>query len=662
MKRALRSFLALGLSACGGAPPAASTPAAAHDAPVMPHFVPSEVAAVHGSFVATLDPAVTSFGAALLDGRPCVAGGYFGTPHDYDREGQSSSFACLDASGSWQRHAPLETTLQGFALVDLGFGLARCGGSRIDNAPDARTDMHSVSACAAYDAAADAWHEMSPMPSPRSSFDAAVLDGRLYAIGGWNIEGDQDHATFDATMATYDIDANTWSAEPSPIARRALAVVATSHAIVAIGGLEAGLHVSRAVDVFDPAAHAWSHGPDFPGEGFGMAAVAQGDAIYASGADGMVYRWSVGEPAWSPVHALAQPRFFHRLLIVDGALWAIGGIGGMSMDGRATLIESVPLEPGVGPAIGWAEISFPGRARNRFGLFAAGDVLYVFGGNDSAEQHDFAPTNFVDEVFRLHVPSLRWFPLAPLPEGRQSLESVWLDEGHVLALGGFGHDGHAARTFADGFAIGEDDRFTIVRDALPAGRTQFGATVFEGAVWIFAGLVFDESLPEAEQFTHLDDVLRCPITNGTMGACETIEAHLPGTRRAFAGARVGDHFYLVGGMRDGFAPVDDCFAFDLHARTFAPFACPAHVRISATMLAHEDRLVLVGGSAGGPGGLTQDRSVEVYDPAAGAWSTAITELPFSTHQGRWAFVGDRLVMVSTQAEAHRATLALVALP
>ena len=622
----------------------------------MPPFTAASIDAVHGVFAASMDEPVTSFGAVAREGRVYVLGGYHGTPHDYDREGQSHALDRLDTGGAWAALAPMESGLQGFGLVALGGDLVRCGGSRIDNAHGAPTDMHSIATCMRYVVATGAWEPFPDLPTPRSSFDMAALDGRLYVVGGWNVDGDQDHATFADTMNVYDPASRAWTSAPCPIQRRALAVVATSRAIVVVGGLDAALHTSTSVDLLDPATGTWSRGPDFPGDGFGMAAVAIGDAIFASGADGTLFRLE-GE-TWSAAGALAQPRFFHRLVAYGDGVLALGGIGAMTMDGRARLIEWI--RPGA-PAVGWAEISFPGRARNRFGMFASDDSLYVFGGNDSPEQHDFAETNFMAEAFRLHVPSLRWFPLAPLPEARQSLESIDLGD-RVLALGGFGHDGHAARTFADGFVIGEDERFAIARDVLPAGRTQFGATFHEGAIWIFAGLRFDESLPEQEQFTHLSDVLRCPVTDGTVGTCETIDAELTGTRRAFASAAQGDHFFIVGGMREGFAPVDDCLDFDLAARTFAPMPCPAHVRISATMLAHDGHLYLVGGSARGDGGLVADRSIEVFDPAARTWSVAIPALPFDTHQARWAFVGDRLVMLSTQESAGHARLALIALP
>ena len=99
--------------------------------------------------------------------------------------------------------------------------------------------------------------------------------------------------------------------------------------------------------------------------------------------------------------------------------------------------------------------------------------------------------------------------------------------------------------------------------------------------------------------------------------------------------------------------------FDLAARTFAPMVCPAHVRISATMLAHGRYLYLVGGSARTAEGLTADRSIERFDPSTHTWSTVIAELPFDTHQARWAFVGERLVMLRTQETTSHATLAMI---
>lgn len=665
LRSALSVPLFASLAACGGATPHTTPPPTA-EGDAEPTFTESTTLGVHGVFVAALETPVTSFGASVLDGRLYLAGGYHGEPHRYDREGQSATLVRLGNDGAWEPREPMEVALQGFALVTLGDALVRCGGSRIDNAPGDPTDMHSVWSCARYVPPTDTWEPFAELPAPRSSFDAAVLDGRIYAIGGWNIEGDQEHTTFTDEMAVYDPATGAWTTSACPVSRRALAVVATSHAIVAIGGMESGRAISAAVDVYDPSTGAWSTGPEFPSDGFGMSAAAIGDVIYASGQSGTLYAWTLGTPAWTEVRSLVQPRFFHRLVPLDGSLLAVGGIASMTTDGRVRLVESVPTTTAEGPAIGWTELTFPGRARNRFAMFAESDSLYVVGGNDSPAQHDFAPTNFVEHAFRLHVPSQRWFAVPALAEGRQSMEPVRIGEA-VALVGGFGHDGTAARTFADAFVHREaGGGFEHVRGAIPTGRTQFGWGVWGDAVYLFAGLVFDGSLPDDQQFTHLRDVLRCPVVAGDsgspFGACEPTGAELTGTRRAFASTAVGDHFYIVGGMREDFAPVEDCLDFDFTTQTFSDLPCPAHVRISSTLLEHEGSLYLVGGSARAGESLAPDRSIERFDPATRSWSVVVPELPFDTHQARWTFVEDRLVMLATQAEAGHATLAMIALP
>jgi N-acetylneuraminic acid mutarotase len=370
------------------------------------------------------------------------------------------------------------------------------------------------------------------------------------------------------------------------------------------------------------------------------------------------------------VGTLAEGRFFHRLFVRDGALVAVGGIGSMTTDGRARLVESMPLD-GARTRVSVATIDYPGATRNRPGLFVYDDSLFLFGGNDSTGQHDFAPENFETAGFRLHLPSLRWFALPPLPEGRQSLVSV-VHGGTAIAVGGFGHDEDASRTYADAFVLRADEEapsWRQIRDMLPLPRTQFGMVEHDGALWIVGGLEYDAARPEDAQFVHLASVLRCPLdaealasTSGDrapIGACEELPAAaLPGTRRAFGSALLDGRIYVVGGMREDFAPVPDCAVLDLATLRWSEFACPSAVRISPDLLAYDGKLYLLGGTSRRDGASSSgpDRSVEVFDPATGAWSTLIDALPVDTHQMRFVRHEHRIVGVSTQERAGRATL------
>lgn len=667
----------------------ASTHGTSGGAPAAPPssgpFVEASVHAVSGSFESFMPVALTSFGGAVVNeaggGALYVAGGYFGEPHRYSREGQSQALyrygrATEGGAPTWSELAPMDTGVQGLALVAHDGGLVRCGGSTMENAADEPTRQRALADCARYVPSRNAWEAFPPLPSPRSSFDAVSVGDRIVAVGGWDVQGELSSARFHETIAIFENGA--WRELPAPFRRRALGVAAMGNEVVVVGGMNDDRSISSATSIFDVTTSQWREGPEFPGDAFGMAAAGDASAVYASGRDGVVHKLARGASAWERVGTLAEGRFFHRLFVRDGSLLAVGGIGSMTTDGRARLVEALPLT-GERPRASSVEIDFPGATRNRPGLYVVDDSLYFFGGNDSMAQHDFAPENFETAAYRLHLPSLRWFELPSLPEGRQSLVSV-VHDGVGISIGGFGHDEDAERTYADAFVLrtGEESvAWQQLRGALPLPRTQFGLFFHEDAVWLFGGLEFDSARPEDQQFVHLASVLRCPVDTAALaapatdtspiGACEELTSSpMPAVRRAFGSAMLGGRVYVVGGMRDGFESVTDCAVFDLAARSWSPLTCPSVPRISPDLISYEGKLYLVGGTsrrAGADGTMPErsgpDRSVEVFDPATGTWSTLIAQLPFDTHQMRFAVHEQRILGISTQQTAGRATLAWI---
>jgi len=664
---------------CGSAstpttPPTTTHTAGAQQAAAAMHE--SNIHALGGAYVSAMPVALTSFGSASLRGPQgdaiYVVGGYFGEPHRYSREGQSNKFYRLtrqDNTWAWSELATYVEGVQGLALVPFENDLVACGGSTLRNTIADPADQHASTACYRYVTASNTWAAFASLPSPRSSFDAAALGGRIYAVGGWNISGASSTGAFSSTMAVYANDA--WTEVALPFQRRALAVTATSTNLIALGGMDASAEISNALDIFDPATGQWTSGPAYPGDAFGVSAVAIGDVVYASGRDGMVHRFRVGDASWERVTTLAEGRFFHRLVASSDGLAVIGGIGSMTTDGRARLVEFVSLDPARRERVGHVEIDFPGASRNRPGLFMLDDSLYVSGGNNSTAQHDFQPSNFETATHRLHLPSLRWFEGPALPEGRQSLVSVTHDNA-ALAVGGFGHDGDGSRTYADAYVMRDGSAaWQSLRNALPVPRTQFGAAYEDDALWIFGGLDYDETRPEDSQFVHMSSVLRCPVGHAALenesaaspvGACEELaQSVMPGTRRAFAGAVLDGRYYMMGGMRDGFAPVPDCFTFTFATRTWEAFQCPPAVRISGEAFAVDGRLVSLGGTSRREGAESSapDRSVEVYDPASQSWSTLIETLPVDTHQMRFVQHEHRILGFSSQQTEGHAQLVTI---
>ncbi|MFT3926039.1 MAG: kelch repeat-containing protein [Myxococcales bacterium] len=626
----------------------------AADVPLMPH-------------------AVTSFGAVAQGNALYALGGYAGVPHAYSREGQSGALWRYPlASGEAQASAspvgwtelPALEPAQGMPLVVLRDGLVSVGGMRALNTRDQPEHIVSLSEARSFDLASQHWQSLPPLPEARSSHALVALGDRLYVVGGWTLSGARKDGKFADTMFVYDAARGAWQSMPQPFRLRALAAAVLDGKLVVLGGMNADAKTSQEVHVFDPATQAWSRGPDLPGDGFGIAATSNGDSLFASARDGVLWALDDVSGTWRNAKKLAFPRFFHQLVMPDAThVVALGGISGMHFGARTRPVEILDLTKN-GPEVVSFTLENPLGGRNRQGVFAEGDSLYVFGGNRSLNQHDFTPKDFAADAARLDLGGMFWERLPDFPRARQSMQTLVPEsaqEGQALAIGGFGFDepavgGQEARAQSDAFAFDfEHGRWQASPYALDKPRTQFGLAEQGGALWIFGGLNFDPAKGEQAQFDHPRGVLRAEANH----AFEPTGIELPHPRRAFAGAQLDGKYYLIGGMAEGFAPVTSCEVFDFERKTFGEIPCPTP-RISAQLVALDGKLYLAGGSSPGEGGLVENPSLEVYDPTANSWSTLLESLPIPPRNLTMVEVGGRLVLYSAHNPEGVVKLSVIA--
>jgi hypothetical protein len=613
------------------------------DAPAPAPLLP------RSELVGVLPRGLTSFGCDALDGWLYVLGGYHGKPHAYSRAGQSGEFyrvhvrdprvlELLDGPGPMQS-APL--------LACDGV-LLRAGGLVARNAAGEPALLESLASAAAFDPVARAWKELPPLPQARSSHDLELVGRRVFAVGGWNIAGKTPGA-FATTLAELDLDApeTGWTEVAAPFRARALAAVRLGARLAAIGGMDADGEVVADVRVFDPAQRTWSAGPAFPGEAFGLSAASIGGVVHACGKDGVVWRLAEGASEWTRAGSLAFPRFFHQL-VADGAggLLALGGIDEMRSAGRVRPIERFAGEYRSVPRVSTITLPAPFPARNRQGALVRGDTLFLFGGNTSLGQHDFEPENFARATWSLDLATLAWRERAPFPEGRQTIAaSLSADEKTGFAIGGFAHDGDEAVSRGAGFRYDlEADAWSAdARLALDVPRTQTGLVRRDGALWVLGGVDYDPRREGQEWNLPLDVLV---LADGAERFVPS-GARLTTPRRAFACAELDGRAYLVGGMREEFALVDECEAFDLATRRFVPIAKPRATRVSASLVTFGGKLYLAGGSSrAADGKLRPDPAIEVYDPAADRWSVHVDALPEPMEHLQAFALRDRLLLVS----------------
>lgn len=417
--------------------------------------------------------------------------------------------------------------------------------------------------------------------------------------------------------------------------------------------------------MLDLRAGKWSAGPELPHNGFGAAAASVDKDVYLSGLDGVVRKLDAGAPQWVSAGRLMFPRFFHRLLPVGpGELLAVGGA---ARGGHLRQIESINVTgQSEGPLVSVWTLPFAGASRNRQGMFLHDNQLYLFGGNNSLEQHDFEPENFLAEGYGVHLGGLTIEPRPAFPVKRQSMGTALVSGPSTTgyAIGGFGHDGEVARSFDDAYRYDfKEDTWKALGKKLPAPITQFGLVSEGSTLWIFGGLDYDPRREREDRFRHSNQVLMWDTLDEAAGFAP-VAATLPQPRRAFGCAALGDKVYLVGGMRESFKTIEACDVFDLKSRTWMTIPSPRRPRISPEMVAIDGCLYLVGGSSpDAHGEIAPNESIEVFDPATGAWTELMNKLPLPARQLRALAAGEHLLLSSTHDERPNVLhMAMIKLP
>lgn len=309
------------------------------------------------TFATMPDPAVNSFGGAVLGDWLYVYSGHVGKTHHYDVNTTAKSFRRLNLKDrkTWE-NLPMGRDVQGVALVSDGTYVYRIGGMLAKNAEGAPHDLHSVTDFARFDPKTKTWADLAPLPVGRSTHDAVILGRTIYAVGGWTMKGESEDSEFLEDAVAFDLDKPEagWRSIAQPFRRRALSAGVANGKLYVLGGLTDGTSVEARVDIYDPASGTWSTGPELPSgsrhEGFGTSAFGLDDGLYFSGASGKIFRLDAEGKAWQLVGAWAHPRITHRILPgPDGSLLAVGG----NSKGRQTpVIESIARPSRPAAAIG----------------------------------------------------------------------------------------------------------------------------------------------------------------------------------------------------------------------------------------------------------------------------------------------------------------------
>ena len=292
-------------------------------------------------------------------------------------------------------------------------------------------------------------------PLTRSYHGAAVVNGRIYVIGG----AGEDNKPF-GSVEVYDPATGTWAARANmPTARGLFGTSAVGGTIYAIGGTTRGRDKLAVVEAYDTATDTWTRRADMP----------------------------------TPRNALSAA-------VVDGKIYAIGGWGydrpeggWESIDPTATGQDFSTVEVYDPETDTWATRADMPTPRSHMTVSALGAKIYAIGGGARIVAGRSGEYRSLLEVY--DTATNRWARAADLPTPR-SVPSSSVIDGRIYVMGGAFHRGPTSsteelmRTVRTLSVVEVYDpasgRWTRAAD-LATARGWFSTSVVNGKVYVVGG-------------------------------------------------------------------------------------------------------------------------------------------------------------------------------
>lgn len=454
-----------------------------------------------------------------------------------------------------------------------------------------------------------AWDVRAASPVGRTEANGAVVNGRLYLLGGFT-----SSLKAMARSDVYDPASNTWSgraAMPEPLTHAPAVVDGTT--IWLLGGY-LGDHPGGAtahVWKYDTARNTWSRGPDLPApRGAGGAAIAGRTLHFFGGTNrpsGTIHdtdqadHWTLpldGGTSWTRRAPLPNPRNHLAGVGLHGKVYAVGGQHGH--DEHSGNQASVHVfDPAAGA---WSALPDLPVARSHITASALvrDGRLVVLGGTENGNVAS-------DDVFSFDPQARQWVRLPSLPAGRKTPVAGLVGDAILVATGS------GSSTTWSGSPGGRWE----VGPGMPVALGEVAGGIVGGSLYLVG---------EGSAATLAHDL--------ATGAWRSGLAQRPYIGHHHAAEVVADRLYLLGGLGSGAGRVQ---VYDpaLNRWTLAP---------SMPFAAGSSASAVIGGRvyvAGGIVGSSTTTQAAVFDPQKGTWQ-AIAPMPQGRNHAAASTDGARL--------------------
>jgi N-acetylneuraminic acid mutarotase len=236
-----------------------------------------------------------------------------------------------------------------------------------------------------YDPATDAWTAKKPMLTPRTFFATATYQNKIYTIGG----SDEGNSKYTGVNEVYEPETDAWETRtPMPTVRSQAGACTVDGKIYVIGGILEGGEILTVNEVYDPITDTWSTRSPIPYGVYSHNCVAVDNRIYVI----------AGHTNWT--HSLLSPST--QIYEVATNTWKMGAppseaahrAGAVSTNGINGQKKIYVIGGGVGfmqasnanqvydpQNDSWSAGSPMPTARQGLGVAVVNDLIYAIGGS-----------------------------------------------------------------------------------------------------------------------------------------------------------------------------------------------------------------------------------------------------------------------------------------
>ncbi|KAF7339101.1 putative kelch repeat-containing protein [Mycena venus] len=313
-------------------------------------------------------------------------------------QAMSTALKSRDGGGSWTSLAPLPFPQQEGGVTAIGTDVYIIGGGANTSAPG----FNGTTAVQVYSVTSNTWSQAAPLPAPLSHPNTAVVDGKIYILGGL-----LGNASSSGDCFVYDPAVDAWTMLPSApegLDRGASAVGVVGSTILLAGGLRAPMAGGKgSVDTFTS------------------------------------YDTDTG--IWTTLPPLPSPRDHAVGAVINGFFYVIGSLVGSTDPTNTTMAIDV------GRLSNWLIKAPMLTPRNNPSSGVIGDVIYTFGGQGN---HASGTNGTFNQSEAYDAATDTWMTLAAMLHPRHSTSAVVVN-GAVYIPGGADMPGVAPLSINDAF-------------------------------------------------------------------------------------------------------------------------------------------------------------------------------------------------------------------